>query len=452
MNFLKKTSHEIAQKFPNEPVKVQKIDHEKSSPRINSKIKHSSLMYDDSPTLSAPTPLNYQDKLSASLKNLTIEPKSDSPEAITPDQYLAYLNNPSNNLPANIVGSYIIPVDLRPFEEFASFHVLKSINMNLPPLILKRLKSGLAPGFQIESFLTSNECKTKFRSYLAELETLTQAKPTKINKIYIMIYDDETLESSDSDTWNFIEKLSGGIATNILKNNPNLLAKVGDIIQVAYLKNGINAFVKLTNMDQHIMGLKNARELGEGLISTMEPHEGSLNSFSEETDDTLDMNTVPNMKLAGRRLTGISGKITPKTKKRSLSVNTAPRTGSSPIRTMEEHLASALSKKPDGNEEIEDSTPTMSGICSAFSQILPFLLLGSETLPTAATAVEDLKKLGVTHILNMAVDSVPREDVKQNFHLKWFKLQDNCDQEMNAHLRESVQDISIKKANKYRVI
>ncbi|KAI8914932.1 protein-tyrosine phosphatase-like protein [Powellomyces hirtus] len=73
------------------------------------------------------------------------------------------------------------------------------------------------------------------------------------------------------------------------------------------------------------------------------------------------------------------------------------------------------------------------------SVILPHLLLGSDALPQAKDGVEQLKALGVTHILNMAVE-VENKAVDESglFEVKWCLAEDHAEHDIEPVIRDAV--------------
>ncbi|KAI8589574.1 hypothetical protein BDZ88DRAFT_497627 [Geranomyces variabilis] len=73
------------------------------------------------------------------------------------------------------------------------------------------------------------------------------------------------------------------------------------------------------------------------------------------------------------------------------------------------------------------------------SVILPHLLLGSDALPQAKDAVEQLQELGVTHVLNMAVEVENKlVDESGKFDVKWCLAEDHAEHDIEPAIREAV--------------
>nr|KAJ3419937.1 Dual specificity protein phosphatase 9 [Polyrhizophydium stewartii] len=78
------------------------------------------------------------------------------------------------------------------------------------------------------------------------------------------------------------------------------------------------------------------------------------------------------------------------------------------------------------------------------SRISPNIFVGSDAIPLAPDAIEQLQRLGVTHILNMAAEIKNSQAVIDSgkFVHKWLPVHDNTEQDMDAPLKEAIDFIS----------
>ncbi|TPX71920.1 hypothetical protein SpCBS45565_g00946 [Spizellomyces sp. 'palustris'] len=74
------------------------------------------------------------------------------------------------------------------------------------------------------------------------------------------------------------------------------------------------------------------------------------------------------------------------------------------------------------------------------SEILPYLLLGSDAIPQSMDGVEQLKSLGVTHVLNMAQEVENKKvDESGQFDVKWCLAEDHAEHEIEHAVKEAVE-------------
>jgi len=106
-----------------------------------------------------------------------------------------------------------------------------------------------------------------------------------------------------------------------------------------------------------------------------------------------------------------------------------------------------LEQEENSLRETKTASPSSANDCAqlteAYSAITTNLLLGSNALPGSSTGPQQLASLGVTHILNMALEIPPTEILKSssNFIIKWIPVIDNSDVDMDDALKESIQFI-----------
>ncbi|KAI8921649.1 hypothetical protein BC831DRAFT_476203 [Entophlyctis helioformis] len=109
----------------------------------------------------------------------------------------------------------------------------------------------------------------------------------------------------------------------------------------------------------------------------------------------------------------------------------------------------AQPQSPDDDADDKDETPTTSPNDNAAppepcSRVQLNIFLGSDAIPLAPDAVDQLTRLGVTHILNMAaeVKNSPAVMESGKFVLKWLPVYDNTEQDMDGPLKEAIDFIT----------
>ncbi|KAI8826989.1 protein-tyrosine phosphatase-like protein [Fimicolochytrium jonesii] len=73
------------------------------------------------------------------------------------------------------------------------------------------------------------------------------------------------------------------------------------------------------------------------------------------------------------------------------------------------------------------------------SVILPHLLLGSDAIPQAQDGIAQLKSLGVTHVLNMAVEVENKViEASGEFEVKWCLAEDHAEHDIEGTIKEAL--------------
>ncbi|KAI9090536.1 protein-tyrosine phosphatase-like protein [Phlyctochytrium arcticum] len=74
------------------------------------------------------------------------------------------------------------------------------------------------------------------------------------------------------------------------------------------------------------------------------------------------------------------------------------------------------------------------------SEILPFLYLGSDTIPQSVDGIDILKKMGITHVLNMAQEVENKQiDQSGQFEVKWCMAEDHAEHDIEHTLKEAIE-------------
>jgi len=83
-------------------------------------------------------------------------------------------------------------------------------------------------------------------------------------------------------------------------------------------------------------------------------------------------------------------------------------------------------------------SPTTSTVIPHYTQVLPYLYIGTETIPASPNAIERLKKLKVTHVLNVAMEcNVGVTFPEDQIVYKKIDLADNLSENIAKYLWES---------------
>ncbi|KAG5455505.1 MAG: hypothetical protein BJ554DRAFT_5058, partial [Olpidium bornovanus] len=118
----------------------------------------------------------------AELADLMVLPGSDSPSAKKPPQL----------------------IDLRPLDQFQAEHLIGSVNVNLPTLLVKRYRRGSMNNFNLESFITTNEGKEVHRK--------------RVVSDVVVVYDDAMDQRKDDEpSWALLGVLSRDVAQGKIK-------------------------------------------------------------------------------------------------------------------------------------------------------------------------------------------------------------------------------------------
>jgi len=108
---------------------------------------------------------------------------------------------------------------------------------------------------------------------------------------------------------------------------------------------------------------------------------------------------------------------------------------SSSLKAINKNIARIMSPSYDLPQNI---SPTTSTVIPHYTKVLPYLYIGTETIPASSNAVERLKKLNVTHVLNVAMEcNVGVTFPEDQIVYKKIDLADNLAENIAKHLGES---------------
>ncbi|KAI9493140.1 hypothetical protein BDB00DRAFT_788193 [Zychaea mexicana] len=86
-------------------------------------------------------------------------------------------------------------IDVRDYEHYEKARIRNSINVNLPTLLIKRYRRGTVSNFNLESFISTEEGKQYYLSWLRKPSTNLNQQQRRI-----VVYDD-TMNDLDSHAW-----------------------------------------------------------------------------------------------------------------------------------------------------------------------------------------------------------------------------------------------------------
>ncbi|KAI8802672.1 hypothetical protein BJ742DRAFT_743549 [Cladochytrium replicatum] len=374
-----------------------------------------------------------------------------------------------------------------------------SVCVQLPAIIQKRIRKGLASKIPVDSFLADLESKNRYHEWVHDLKvhkTVQSLRQTSISKRsaqansasndgYVIIYDD-TGGTQEPLARNYangliedvgeITKLRGppGGSDDALSSgghsHHNHLDERGALAEllwslpnsiVGFLDCGFKGFQQLGGADHYITVSSGNGGGGETLrvaprlnpsIDPSHLRSTVLTSFSE-----VDARESPGSSAGGA--SGVPRVATPQPRKAGFSINTAAatqipdrlkrnRTVGAPIRDLvtpsRSHFGELRSRPVEGRlgdtathhdeqKHTDSDSPTGSPVnVPPVSLIVdPFLYLGSEEVPLADDAVEQLKALGITHVVNMAVEKCVQ-----------FMLEDRADQDVDHAVKNAISFIA----------
>ncbi|TPX31148.1 hypothetical protein SmJEL517_g05467 [Synchytrium microbalum] len=401
----------------------------------------------------------------------------------TPDEKLTKRQHVIASLPQR---SNILLIDMRPTHEFVQEHIVGSVNVNLPPIVIKRFRKGVISAFSIDPFLLA-DTKTEFETWRRKCS----AEPSTPR--YVVVYDDDmTEQDAESEAWCMVSVLLLGLADHLYDVSSGRKFSTTDGLPgvqesrratVGYVRGGfkelqsipssqplIRASIALPQVNsippmsslQFGSSITDSDSLSGGILSST-PSSLPLNSFLGENGP---------MKRGGRKASAFSINTATTAQPRRLTMANNQRpcllrdagspqvrelragsfaptvlsdiTGSTPSHsTVSEPRMVSLVGDGDLNQQNDASSPLsasdMPTPTEPYSQILDWLYLGSDTVPTSLDAVDSLRKLGVTHVLNMAKEI--RDDAVEHdgrFVFKWIKTEDSSDHAMEEPLVEAV--------------
>lgn len=501
---------------------------------ISSQSLPSGVITTDITTSVAPSPISWPTGTYAPSNDVSLIPSRTTTshvERVTPIQLGTFLSNqctdcdtaptvphPPQSSPLSSLSpssSVLLLIDLRTRAEFDTTRLRGSVNVNLPPLILKRLRKGIvSSSFNIENFLTTAACREKFEAWKTAVnQAAAVAGPTVGGaKSVIIVYDDEMEED--------VEAVAGcGDEGWVLLKV--LATQFVDKAAVYALMGGFRAFLDTPDAADCLEGIISSTVTANRSVSPAGVSIGMLKIGSFGDDDSrcgvkavslmtqVELDQTPSqesempmvvdggeansssrlaLKLRSKRLdilasevdspstitptsSMISSPLSPITasgggspislnqgsarKRRPLSfrIDTSPVEGIAP--SLRTSAALSLSNSTSSPSQVglaqlnvfsppkpnspSDVTTLVSPMLSPYTQIRNNLLLGSDEIPSSPDAVERLVALGITHVLNMAIEvSNPALEGQTMINYRKAGIEDHPDQDVEKELKEAV--------------
>lgn len=323
------------------------------------------------------------------------------PELMAANDLLSQLQYAFNRDDSHLAGNNqewlqpadILLIDTRDTSAFNEISIFGSINLEIPALVQKRLKKKMFSNFNILNFLSNQAQKEIVEKWL------NSSSPNKT----LVIFNGES-HVQESEARLLASAFANGLAADVAKNYSN------DSFRVAMLEGGLASFT---------------------IIPQARP-------FYTSTQEI----TAAATPIKQTRSLSLSISALPVKKGLSLNSASAHKKGPSlmlPRRASDECMLSpSLMMEDDIESATDNAAPN-----APFSYISPHIIIGSDVVPTGPEAVEELKQLHVTHILNMASEIYNSSAVQESslFSLKWIPVIDNTEQDMDPPLQEAIQFI-----------
>ncbi|TPX47197.1 hypothetical protein SeLEV6574_g02802 [Synchytrium endobioticum] len=389
----------------------------------------------------------------------------------------------------------VLILDMRPAREFSQEHIDGSVCVNLPPIVIKRFRKGAITAFSIDPFLLADT-----RSHFEAWRKKCDAEPNTPR--YVIVYDDDmNEEDSESEAWCMVSVLLLGLADHLydmsagrkfstvdgpqtpspLSNPNNQKAIVGYVrggFKEVQLTPSANKLITASFYSPESVPLPpSSMLLAASMAVDSDPLPSVLHSAASSSLPLTsllinsDASAVPR-KLGGRKGSVFSINTTTPPARRArgdtiasiqrpvlrensnIHVSLGERGGTSyaPASMLTgSHVPDGVlsdisyhSNTPSILYDDQPTSPRLSALdlptpTEPYSQILPWLYLGSDSLPTGVEASENLRALGITHVLNMA-NEIKDEEVENDgrFGYKWIRTEDSADHAMDEPLAEAV--------------
>ncbi|KAI9202909.1 protein-tyrosine phosphatase-like protein [Polychytrium aggregatum] len=358
---------------------------------------------------------------------------------------------------------------MRPSAEYEKRRISGSVNLYLPPIMLKRFSRGSISSFQMANFLGSDQSRKDYEKW--RQEGALSSEP------WMLVYDDHMNRDQSSDSWGLISILEKEISLVQLSQGrgpgSEMVLPNGKVVQLVYLEGGFNAFVTLAGShpfvvhDSVLAGVQTTDiRIPSGAIAATAPTELKVKAASKpESIRTDAVSPLVKSAVSASRPSPIRH---PSTRKVSnFSIDTTPTKdrafGSTPLRALLEKgtplRAGNVLSEPDLATSTRAAPPELPSPDESeqpapmppITEIRPFLFLGSDALPQSNDCVTQLQRFGVTHVLNMAAEVKVAKELShgRTLHYHHIKMHDSAEQDAEAPMKEALQFIvDAKAANK----
>eukprot|EP00842_Homolaphlyctis_polyrhiza_P000666 jgi/Hompol1/15/HPOL_001682-RA len=365
--------------------------------------------------------------------------------------------------------SSILLIDTRSCTLYEHTSIAKSICANFPVLLIKRFKRRAVSNFNLSNFITEADGRNLYMDWQ---QAAIGDRSSSFQSV-VVVYDDKMAKDNyESEAWSLVAALADGMSVDLVKYGPDAIQqRATRQIVVAFLEGGMDAFAALDGASE-FLNTRSSDEMNRmpGMMTESASATEGLSAMSSNAPSgprTTASELLDQSDLHGGHI-------------RRLSLNTCGSEGSagtlkpnkSRAAMRQKSLSGIASREPGSNQgsessiairttmgdlplpateamDTQDDSPTTSPNDNAappepVSRVNQQILLGSDVIPLAPDAVEQLNRLGVTHILNMAaeVKNSPAVVNSGQFQLKWLPVQDNTEQDMDGPLMEAIQFIT----------
>ncbi|KAI8613738.1 hypothetical protein BC830DRAFT_1170004 [Chytriomyces sp. MP71] len=348
-------------------------------------------------------------------------------------------------------------LDVRSLQDFVRVRLRGSANISLPSLILKRIQRNVLSSFQLENFLTNDASKSVYKAWIDNSLTVQDA--------CIVIADDVVSESEDpqADAFMVVKAVLGS----------QLLATRSGI-KVFFLDGGLHALYELSASHAFFEGDESKPQQQQQDVQHHQPQVLAINTHI--TADSAKFAETPTTLPADYVTPTLQQQISSPLASTPSDAYRTPTFGGMSATTYSPFRKDSLMTTPTSTSSSLLGTPTTSSHKSKrasfqiitttilatnslhesiatpvvpeldhVSVITDYIMLGSEVIPIASDAVDQLKELGVTHVLNMAkevkdVALIPGLDVT-GIEFLWIGIYDHPDEEIDGPIRKGVKFI-----------
>ncbi|KAI8904685.1 hypothetical protein EDD86DRAFT_220376 [Gorgonomyces haynaldii] len=284
----------------------------------------------------------------------------------------------------------LLLLDLRPEEDYEDTRIKQAIHLIFPPMWIKRLKKKIVNNFANFQFWGHNdEDKTKFEHWRSSQDQKC-----------IVVFDMSM--KKDSDAFVFVDALYQGMALELSKDQ--------EPVRVCYVAGGFESLLQFKAF--HIYFEKP----GQSPLSPQQPL-GSVQPkkrFSKMNLRVTQSNDVPPSALPDSK----------------------PFFG--------QKIVTKLAPQEDDDEDVQSANDNAAP-AHPYSVITKNIYVGSSDIPNGPNPVEELSKLGVTHVLNLAAEVPLDEKVVESgrFQARWIPVYDNTEQDLEKPLEDAIEFIGI---------
>jgi hypothetical protein len=319
----------------------------------------------------------------------------------------------------------LLCIDMRPQSEFLASRIQKSVNVEFPSLVLKRLKKNMFTNFNLANFLVGAESRANYDEWVSA-QGLGRG---------VCVYD---ADMSGAAVETFVGALAAGLGDELLKGLSDRQS-----CAAATLDGGWEAFSSYSPARTFIVPAEQtdlppspaAQEQAVG-----KPAKGGLKSKPKLLIGAVQLPSLvgptSNGSTASNNSNGATLEEDPATPT-VLNVAQKSRNMSLALVTDLPRVARGVTAeggmrrlKVDPDEESPESAYDNAAPPEPYSAISKGILIGSDQVPLAPDAVAQLHAIGVTHILNMAAEVVNAPWVVESgeFGVKWIPVRDNTEQ------------------------